>query len=265
MFGYEVLFVHGAWEGPWAFSPWSAYLAEGGWAVRSLTLPGHGPGDEAGRYGLGDYVEALEEGVWDPGRTVLVGHSLGGWLILKYLEEHQVAASVLLAPVPESGFPPRTQRALFQLAPWDTAACLLLGRPPVLTKTDLVRRTTFLPDTPEEVVQRFMERCVAESPRVIRAISLMRWAPLARHRIRGRRLRALQKGRPHLLLAAERDFFFLPEEFTSTAALLGADTWMLKGSPHGFPVLDEDRSIIGGVEGWLRHHLASEAEGPLKA
>ncbi|MGC8722711.1 MAG: alpha/beta hydrolase [Acidobacteriota bacterium] len=261
MFGYELLFVHGAWEGPWAFSPWSAYLAEGGWAVRSLTLPGHGSGDEAGRYGLGDYLEALEEGVWDPGRTVLVGHSLGGWLILKYLEEHQVAASVLLAPVPAEGLPPRTQRALFELAPWDTAACLLLGRPPVLTRRELVRRTTFLPDTPEEVVQRFMERCVAESPRVIRALSLMRWAPLASHRIRRRRLRALQEGRPHLLLAAERDFFFLPGELASTAALLGAETWMLKGSPHGFPVLDEDRAIVGGMEAWLRRCLAPEAKG----
>lgn len=103
-----LLFVHGAYVGAWCwdehFLPW---FAERGYRASALSLRGHG--DSSGRerlnwLSLRDYVADLEQVVATlPRPPVLIGHSMGGLVVQKYLERHQVPAVVLLAPVPPSG------------------------------------------------------------------------------------------------------------------------------------------------------------------
>ena len=208
IWGREVLFVHGAWEGPWVFSPWSAVLAEAGWAARSMTLPGHGPGEEGGTPGLADYVRALGQSVWEPEKTILIGHSLGAWVILKYLEDHDVAASVLVAPTPYAGLSARAQKLLLSASAWSLFKILFLGSTASLARPGLVKALCFREQTPDAVVKRYTERLVPESPRVVRQVALMPLRLPGEGRIRVRRLRKRQKGRPHLIVASEGSFSF---------------------------------------------------------
>lgn len=54
-------------------------------------------------------VESVVAGFPEP--PVLVGHSLGGFVVQKYLETHTAVGAVLLAPAPPTGALPVTLRA----------------------------------------------------------------------------------------------------------------------------------------------------------
>lgn len=257
MFGYEILFVHGAWAGPWVWGSWAATLAAEGWAVRSLTLPGHAPGDGDFSFGLDDYAAYLEGSMDRPDKTVLVGHSMGAWVCLRVLERQRCAASVLLAPVPLSGVPSRTRNALVKMDLWGGLKTLFFGRPAVLPEA-LVRTVCFTPQTPETVVRRFGSRLVPESARATRQ---MAWMGLTGPRVSPKKLARLQEGVPHLLLASEQDFFFRPMELRATAEALGARMEVVEGYPHCMMEVDEDRALVRRVDDWLRERLGYTPRG----
>ncbi len=258
MWNRDILFVHGAWEGPWIYRAWIAYFAGEGWSARAVTLPGHGPGENAKGYGLAGYVEALEEAVWDEARTVLVGHSMGGWVVMKYLESHQVAASVLCSPVPAAGLPRRTVKSFMTMAPGLSLKALLLGIPPELTDAGLVRRTCFTEQTEEDLVSRFAGESVPESPTALREMVLMPLRIPGWPKIRSRRLARLQKGRSHLIVASEADALIRPSELEATAGLLGAEMLRLGTSPHCFTLTPENLNIAATIDRWLTEKLGGD-------
>lgn len=103
-----LLLIHGFADGPSVFAKIAPLLAESGFAVRALHLPGSGvpPAEMAGitlqawRGEIDREIAALRAA--DPGRPVwLVGHSLGGALAFDAAlrPENAVAGLVLLAPL----------------------------------------------------------------------------------------------------------------------------------------------------------------------
>ena len=103
-----LLFVHGAYTAAWCwdenFLPW---FAEQGYAAYAVSLSGHGA--SRGRayldsFSIADYVADVAE-VADklPAPPVLIGHSMGGMVIQKYLEKHTVPGAVLMSSVPPQG------------------------------------------------------------------------------------------------------------------------------------------------------------------
>src|SRR5262249_45915712 len=103
-----LLFVHGALHGAWCWDEhFLDYFAERGYACYALSLRGHGasPGVERlRRTGIQGYVADVAELTAQlPTQPVLVGHSMGGFVIQKYLERHTAAGTVLVAPIPPNG------------------------------------------------------------------------------------------------------------------------------------------------------------------
>lgn len=258
MFGYEILLVHGAWAGPWVWGSWAPYLASEGWAVRSLTLPGHAPGDEDFTHGLSDFARYVDGSLDPNAKTILIGHSMGGWLCLKAMEKQPVAASVLISPLPIEGVPSRSRNALTRMDPWGAARTLLFGQPAPVPSEEILRAMDFLPSTPEQVVKRFRRQMVPESAAAIRQMAWLRWTG---PRVNRKRLAQSQSGIPHLLLASPDDFFFRPEELAATAKALGAEVALQPGLPHYMMEVDQDLSLARKVDGWLRERLACSPRG----
>jgi pimeloyl-ACP methyl ester carboxylesterase len=97
-----LLFIHGALHGAWC---WDAhfldYFAQHGYASHAVNLRGHGASE--GRAGLrwtriADFVEDVAQAVEQlPNPPILIGHSMGGFIIQKYLEGHSAPGAVLLS------------------------------------------------------------------------------------------------------------------------------------------------------------------------
>lgn len=103
-----LVFIHGAWHGAWCWDEhFLDFFADRGYHAVAINLRGHG-GRPAPRTlnkcSIGDFVEdvcAVANRL--PVPPVVIGHSMGGLVVQKYLETHRGPAGVLLASVPTRG------------------------------------------------------------------------------------------------------------------------------------------------------------------
>lgn len=86
----QFLLVHGAWHGAWCWEKVVPLLAEMGHAAAAIDLPGQGDDPTpAASVTVDDYVRAIGEALRSAGgRSVLVGHSMGGIAISAAAEAH---------------------------------------------------------------------------------------------------------------------------------------------------------------------------------
>lgn len=110
-----VLCVHGMWHGAWCWDDnFLPYLAQHGYVAHALSLRGHCSSEgreRLRRFTLADYVaDVAQVAAGLPRPPVLVGHSMGGMIVQKYLEQHTAPAAVLLASAPPRGLLPATLR-----------------------------------------------------------------------------------------------------------------------------------------------------------
>jgi pimeloyl-ACP methyl ester carboxylesterase len=167
-----LMFVHGAYGGAWIWDQHLLpYFAEHGYEAHALSLRGHGASEgwESLPFTrLRHYVEDLEQTVAKlKTPPALIGHSMGGMVVQKYLHKHPVPAAVLMASVPPHGMVGTflgmafTDPGLFR----DMTLVQTFG--PSVADGDAVRRALFSEDTPDETIRNAMPRMQAESTLVI--------------------------------------------------------------------------------------------------
>lgn len=64
------------------------------------TLPGHSRGGDPAEARLDDLLACVSETAQAFGPTLIVGHSMGGYLVQRHLEEHPAVRAVLLTSLP---------------------------------------------------------------------------------------------------------------------------------------------------------------------
>ncbi len=155
-----LLFVHGAWHAAWCWNEnFLDYFAANGFAAHALSLRGHGGSD--GRQKLRstrirDYAADIAT-VADslPTPPILIGHSMGGFVIQKYLQDRSAPAAVLLASVPPTGVWRMVAR-MMRNQPLDVLRTnLTLSLWPAISDSDKARRLLFSPSVPLEKVSRY--------------------------------------------------------------------------------------------------------------
>jgi pimeloyl-ACP methyl ester carboxylesterase len=114
--------AHGGWHGSWCWDAQVAALERLGHPATAVDLPT----DELGA-GAERYADAIAAAVSEPGRDVVVGHSLAGLAIPLVPQRVPVASLVFLASLlPEPGRSWREQLAATRpMAPWFYANALL--------------------------------------------------------------------------------------------------------------------------------------------
>ena len=103
-----LLFVHGAYTAAWCWEErFLPYFAEAGYAAYAVSLSGHGKShgrDHLDSFSIADYVaDVAHVASRMPAPPVLIGHSMGGFVVQKYLEDHAAAGAVLMCSVPPQG------------------------------------------------------------------------------------------------------------------------------------------------------------------
>jgi pimeloyl-ACP methyl ester carboxylesterase len=104
-----LLFVHGAWHAAWCWDEhFLGFFADRGYRAVALSFRGHGSSPTNKRLrdcSFADYVAdvtSVAHGLPTP--PVVIGHSMGGVIVQKYLESNEAPAGVLMASMPPQGY-----------------------------------------------------------------------------------------------------------------------------------------------------------------
>jgi non-heme chloroperoxidase len=103
-----LLFVHGAYTGAWCWEEhFLAYFAAAGFASYAVSLSGHGQSrghEHLDSLSIADYVDDITHVVGKlPAPPVLIGHSMGGFVVQKFLERQAMPGAALICSVPPQG------------------------------------------------------------------------------------------------------------------------------------------------------------------
>ncbi|HET9535713.1 MAG TPA: alpha/beta fold hydrolase [Mesorhizobium sp.] len=247
----EILLVHGAWHGPWCWIDFAERLRNRGHQVQAVRLRGHDRPRGRIWHRVHHYVEDVGRAAADfAASPVLVGHSLGGLVVQKYLERNPAAGAVLMASIPTNGTIAAVARLLQQYpVPWLKANLLLRLQPLVATRR-MVRELFFTPDTPQAVVDDCFERLQDES--YLAFIDTMVVLP------RPRRVRA-----PMLVLGAGKDAFFTVDEVRRTALAYGTEAEIFPEMAHDM-MLDRDWcKVADRIDAWVRSLVDNKSDASI--
>jgi pimeloyl-ACP methyl ester carboxylesterase len=241
-----LLFVHGAWHGAWCWEKhFLPYFAEHGYEAHAPSLRGHGGNDRAGiRWKrVDDYVDDVAETAARLERPpVLIGHSMGGLVVQKYLERGPAPGAVLLASVPKGGiFGVMVRLALRHplLYLWANATMSLY---PYVRTPALAQEAFFSPDMPMEEVTVFWKHLQEESYLAFLDMLLFR---------RPRPLLSARGGTPLLVLGAAEDRTFTVREVERTAAAYGTTAEIFPGMAHDMMLERDWRKVADRILAWL--------------
>lgn len=239
-----LLFVHGAFHGAWCWSEhFLDHFAARGYRALAVTLRGHTgePVPRVNDFTVADYVAdvaAVARSLSTP--PVVIGHSMGGFVVQKYLAAHSAPAGVLLASAPPYGL----RRAVLRVARRNirhSGRPAALRRPLLFFGTPAVSRATFYhPDTPEELVARYTDRLCDESIRVLYRDLL--YADLAEPE---------RVSAPVLVLGAARDGFFSQDEVSATARAYRTHAEFFPGMGHNLMLEPGWRRVAEHIDLWL--------------
>ena len=236
-----LLFVHGAWHGSWCWKEhFLPYFAQHGYASHTFYLRGHGTGESGKRLRwtrISDYVADVEQISRQLDRPpVLVGHSMGGLVVQKYLETHQAPAAILLASVPPSGVL-RTTLSIARRHPLPfLKANTTLQLYPIVGTPALTREAFFPASMSDEDVQRYFTLIQNESYRAF--LDMMAFSLPRPGRVKT----------PMLVLGGELDTIFTPKEVRATARAYNTEATI-------FPFMAHDMMVGSGWQDVADHML----------
>jgi pimeloyl-ACP methyl ester carboxylesterase len=241
-----VLFVHGAWHGAWYWDEYFLdFFAEKGYRSLAVSLRSHGKSAEPKRNhfcSIADYVDDVASVANDlPTPPIVVGHSLGGFVVQKYLESHDAPAAVLLASAPSSGITKFMLR-LGKRHPWHTARTLLttkslhgMGGTPTLAREHFYSRIT-----PEADVVRYTAQLGEEYAG--RWFFDMLFLNLPRPD---------RVDTPILVLGAEDDVCFTQQEVHDTARAFRTTAEIFPKMGHNMMVEPQWALVAERIHAWL--------------
>ncbi|ORW93913.1 alpha/beta hydrolase [Mycobacterium sp. IEC1808] len=241
-----LLFVHGAWHGAWCWDEhFLDFFAAKGYRSVAVSLRGHGKSPAPKRMhfcSMADFVDdvaSVADGL--PERPVVIGHSMGGFVVQKYLESHDAPAAVLLASVPPSGIA-RFLLRRFRLHPWLTTRHLAIaksrgsmGRTP-----ELARESFFSDSTPLADVARYAAELDEEY--VGKHVLGMLWLDLPKPSL---------VNTPMLVLGAEDDILFSTREVRATARAYHTEAEFIPGMAHDMMLEPGWADVAERIHAWL--------------
>lgn len=238
-----LLFVHGAFAAAWTwadhFLPW---FAAHGYRSYALSYRGHGGSEQHETlhwHSLADYVDDLIRVIdWLDEKPVLIGHSLGGFVVQRYLEHQPAAGAVLMCSAPPQGL----MAARFHLLMKNPASFMDVNQ---LLETDfsnpnVVRNLLFAAPADDDVVNGYAKRMQAESQRALLDISMFHHVGLSSN-----------KRPPMLILGAEHDALIPPFLVQSTARTYDLPHRIFRGAGHALTHEKKWPIVAAAIEDWL--------------
>lgn len=213
----------------------------------AVSLRGHGAseGREKIRWhsAAHGYVADVDQVVKTLTRApILVGHSMGGYVVQRYLEQHTAPAAILLASIPVSGiFGFGVRFALRH--PWPFLKAHLLLNPWYLVeKPELMHDAFFSPQVSAEEIARHFARLQPESFR-------MELESMVLNLPQPDKVTA-----PMLVLAAANDRVFSVAEEQAMARAYATEAEIFPDMAHDMMLEPNWRQVADRILDWLQEH-----------
>lgn len=226
-----LLFIHGAYTAAWCWEEhFLSFFAEAGYAAHALSLSGHGasPGRKhLDSFSIADYVRDVATTVAAlPAPPVLVGHSMGGFVVQKYLEDHEAPGAVLMCAVPPQGLMSAAMGMMFSKPGMmgDLNSLMSGGK----ASLETLREALFAQPVSLDDLKRFYKGSQSESHRAIWDMSLFGMPRASR----------VQRT-PLLVQGAEFDHLIPASLVEMTARTYGVEANIFPGMGHGL-MLERD-------------------------
>jgi pimeloyl-ACP methyl ester carboxylesterase len=239
-----LLFVHGASIAAWCWDEhFLDFFASRGYRAAALSLRGHGASTLSKPLkscSLADYVDDVNAVVAKQlgSPPVLIGHSLGCWVVLNYLVTQGAPAGILMAP----GTPQGLRRWAFRSIrrhPWTFLRATIVGRPEdAFNTTALAREFCFTASTPDAIVSSCAARFESESTGVTR--DLMKRLPDA----------GLVKA-PMLVLGAQDDGMRIDGDALAVAQTYQTEVEIFPDMGHVMMLEPGWKAVAERIDGWL--------------
>jgi pimeloyl-ACP methyl ester carboxylesterase len=238
-----VLFVHGAWHGAWCWEEnYMQYFADNGYTCHAFDLRGHGKKYIKGKrfqYRIKDYVKDLEETINQLSeKPVLIGHSMGGYIVQKYLEKNNVSQAILLATVPVHGAILGTLRKIISHPIAFLKMNLSLRLYPLVCTPDLVKDNFFSKDISCEKLDKYFSLINDES-----YLGFLDMVFLD--------LPKPNKNNKMLVIGAEDDSLFSQKEMRNTARAYDASLKIFPSMPHDIMLDKNWKEPADYILSWL--------------
>jgi len=242
---HPLVFVHGSFHAGWCWDMhFLDFFAASGFHVLAPSLRGHGlsPTDKPlWRCSVSDFVDDVSSiaKTLTP-HPILVGHSMGGFVVQKYLENNDAPAGVLLASAPPRGNQLGTLRMLFRHS-WDHVKSVLAGNLAELHgRPGAGARALFGPDAPEPLVLEVGTRL---QPGSVRAIWLD--VGMVGH-VKTRRVTA-----PVLVVGAEHDLAYPERVVRATAKAYCTEATIIARAGHDMMLEPAWPVVANRILAWL--------------
>ena len=239
-----LLFIHGTLH---TASCWDAhfldYFSEHGYASHAINLRGHGKseGREKLRWTrIADFVEDVANTVEQlPSPPILIGHSMGGFIIQKYLEDHTAPAAVLLSSPSPAGLLPTAIRTA-RRQPWLFAKVnLTMSLQPFIATPQLVGEAFFSNDLPDELLLEYWKQTQDDSfMAFLDMVALDRPKP---EKVKT----------PLLVLGAGRDNMIGPREIDATARAYNTQAEIIPDVAHNSMLEPGWQRVAERILSWL--------------
>jgi pimeloyl-ACP methyl ester carboxylesterase len=242
-----LLFVHGAWHAAWCWDEnFLGFFADKGYRALAVSFRGHGnsPSDKPLRScSVADYVEDVSI-VADslPTTPVVIGHSMGGFIVQKYLESHDAPAGVLMTSMPPQGNLGSALRWI-RHRPSHFIKMVITGKAlPYIATPQLARERFFSARTPEAQVVAYASRLQEDSARIGVDCAVLRLP-------RPRRVTT-----PLLVLGAQEDGAHTRKEILATARAYRTEAEFFPNMGHNMMLEPGWAAVAERIHTWLGTH-----------
>ena len=205
-----LLFIHGMLHGAWCWDVhFLDYFAQHGYTAHAVSLRGHGNSDGRKRLRwtrIADYVDDVSSAVRQlPAPPILIGHSMGGFVVQKYLEDRDAPGAVLLSSPAPAGLLGAILRIARRRPVALAKANLTFSLLPVIATPQLAREAFFSPDFPDGELRAYWQQMQDDSYLAFVDMVLLDLPKPAKVKT------------PMLVLGAGRDNMLTPREIEATA------------------------------------------------
>lgn len=240
-----ILFVHGAWHGAWCWQEhFMPYFTEKGYRTYAFDLTHHGQFKDQpniNKIRVRDYVTDLENAIAEIGEPcVLIGHSMGGFIVQKYLEKKDCLGAVLMASIPRTGI----TRLIIRMCQFFPKAMVKMWFKmdlfQIVNTPKRVKICFFSEDYPVDELEKYTNKLGSESIRVM-LLDLL-WTNIKKRK---------NKEIPVLVQCAENDQIFSIKENEDTASFQNADYQLIPSIAHDLMLEEKWELAAKGILDWL--------------